>query len=347
MRMIHHIKPKALCKGDTIGIFTPSFPAHVLWREKYLFGLSYLQSQGFQILEGTLTSKGTSEGYRTGSPQDRACEFMEFIENKNVTAIIATIGGYNSSSLIPYLDFKVIRNNPKIICGLSDITTLHCAILKYSGLITYYGPNLMNLIDYPAPDSYTSENFFNSLMDNSNFNRKVFPPKKWSNHLLDASTEEWKITQRKYKENAGWKALRQGKVTAPILCMNLNTLLSAAGTSYFPDIEDRILMLEDMDAPLDRTERSLMHLELMGVFDKICGLVFGKIEFPDKNADENNIAYEKIILEVIGNRRFPIITNFDCSHTMPMLTIAQETIVTFNVQSDYSVDFWIGESMVS
>ena len=347
MRIIHHIKPKALCKGDTIGIFAPSFPAHVLWREKYLYGLSYLKSQGFQILEGTLTCKGTSEGYRTGSPQERACEFMEFIENKNVTAIIATIGGYNSSSLIPYLDFKMIRNNPKIICGLSDLTALHCAILKYSGVVTYYGPNLMNLIDYPAPNSYTIESFFNSLMDNSSFNKKVFPPDKWSNHLLDASTDEWKKVQRNYKNNKGWKVLRQGKVTAPILCMNLNTLVSAAGTSFFPDVEDRILLLEEMDAPLDRTERSFRHLELMGVFDKIRGLVFGKIEFPDMSAGDNSFAYEKIILEVIGNRKFPIIIDFDCAHTMPMLTIAQETVVTFEAKNDYSVDFWIEESMVS
>ena len=343
MKMIHHIKPKALCKGDTIGIFTPSFPAHVLWREKFIFGLNFLKSQGFQILEGALTRKGTHDNYRSGSPQERAHEFMELIENEKVTAIIATIGGFNSSSLIPFLNFKVIRNNPKIICGLSDITSLHCAILKCSGLITYYGPNLMNLIDYPVPDPYTIENFFNSLMDNSKFNRKVKPPEKWSNHLLDASTDQWKFIQRNYKKNSGWKVLRQGKVTAPILCLNLNTLLSVAGTIYFPDIEDRILLLEDMDAPLDRTERSLMQLELMGVFEKISGLIFGKIEFPD----ENNSAYEKIILEVIGNRKYPIITEFDCSHTMPMLTIAQETIVTLNAIKDYSVDFWIEETMVS
>lgn len=101
--------PEKLQKGDLIGIFTPSWPAHIILRDKYLHALQELKKAGFEYVEGNLTASLASEGYRTASSQERADEFMELIRNPQVKCLMATIGGYNSSSLIPFLDYDEIR----------------------------------------------------------------------------------------------------------------------------------------------------------------------------------------------------------------------------------------------
>lgn len=136
-------KPRALRQGDTIGVFTPSLPAHVLFREKYLHGLDELRRLGFSVTEGELTRAAVREGYRSGSPSERAAEFMQLIRDRTVHALVATIGGYNSSSLIPYLDFDEIRAHAKVICGFSDVTSIHLACLCFAGVRTFYGPAIV------------------------------------------------------------------------------------------------------------------------------------------------------------------------------------------------------------
>jgi hypothetical protein len=110
------------------------------FRAKHLHGISQLKSLGFRVVEGELTAAETHQGYRSGSPEERADEFMALILNPEVKALISTIGGENSASMIPYLDFEAIRTHPKVICGYSDVTSLHLAILAHSGLSTFYGP---------------------------------------------------------------------------------------------------------------------------------------------------------------------------------------------------------------
>ena len=119
--------------------------------------------------------------------------------------------------------------------------------------------------------------------------------------------------------------LSEGHVEAPVLAVNLNTLASAAGTSYWPDMEGKILLLEDMLAPLSRTERHLRHLQLMGVFEKLCGLIIGKPEFYDQEGAP--FGYDDLFKEIIGPRSYPIVSNFDCGHTLPMVSIPQLSLV--------------------
>ena len=121
------LRPPPLEPGDTVGIFTPSAPAHVRFREKYLHGLRQMESLGFRVREGALTARATSQGYRSGTPRERAEELMALVLDPEVRGIVATIGGMNSSSLVPFLDFDAIRAHPKVICGYSDVTALHRA----------------------------------------------------------------------------------------------------------------------------------------------------------------------------------------------------------------------------
>jgi muramoyltetrapeptide carboxypeptidase LdcA involved in peptidoglycan recycling len=339
-------KPSALKIGDTIGVFTPYFPAHVEWRDKYLHGLAVLRNLGYEVLEGALTAKATSQGYRSGSPQERAAEFMELYRQPQVKAMISTIGGTNSSSLIPYLEFDFIAAHPKIICGYSDVTSLHLALLKFSKLRTFYGPAVMpSFGEWPDVLPETKESFLRAVSDPSQSSRPLTPPASWSNHLRGVQSGEWKTLPRRFEKNLGWKTLIPGKAEAPVLVANLNTLLTAAGTSYFPDLTAKILLIEQMKAAFSMDERNLRQLERMGVFDRIAGLIVGKPEFLD--SENAPFSHDELLLEVVGqNRPYPVVSGFDCSHTNPMLTIAQMTQLLVEAKGGYETRVTVLESMV-
>lgn len=341
------IKPPALKPGATIGIFTPSSPANVKYREKYLHGISVLKKMGFEVVEGSLTGSNKSQGYRSGTPQERALEFMELIRDPKITGMISTIGGANSSSMIPFLDFDEIRRYPKIICGYSDVTSLHLSILAYSGLRTFYGPAVMpSFGEWPDMLEDSKESFLNAVQKHSSGPRTLRPPVRWSDHLRSATNGAWKTEPRKFEENLGWKVLNPGEASAPILVANLNTLMSAAGTTYFPKLEGKILLIEEMNAPLSGEERNFRHLERLGVFDVISGLIVSKPEIYD--AESAPFSYDDLLMEVVGrNRKYPIVSNFDCGHTNPTLTIAEMTKISLSAKNGYETLLTINEAMIT
>lgn len=340
------IRPKALTSGATIGIFTPSSPSHIALRKKYLHGLSVIKSFGFKVKEGWLTASEKHQGYRSGSPKDRADEFMALIRDPEVDCLVSTIGGANSSSMIPYLDFDEIRANPKIISGYSDVTSLHLAILAYSGLSTFYGPAVVpSFGEWPTMIEETKNSFFDAVTTTSG-TKLLSVPSRWSNHFRDAKGDGWKTDPRQWEQNPGWRCLVSGEATAPVVVVNLNTLLTTAGTTCFPDLNGKILILEEMEAPMSRLERNLRHLERLGVFGVIKGLIFGKPEFfVQENAP---FGLEDLLLEVLGPQaNYPVVVNFDCGHAHPSLTIAEMASLTLNAKSDFEVIVRINEPMVN
>ena len=326
------IKPYALKKNDAIGIFTPAWPGHTVLREKYEIGLNTLRKLGFEVKEGSLTAQNTHQGYRSGSPEERAREFMELIKDPQIKCIISVIGGLNSSSIIPYLNFDVIQENPKIICGYSDVNALQLAILKMTGVCCFYGPAVIPSFGEPGGGfKYTTDCFLRSISCTDKGSYTLQPPENWSNHFIDATQSGWKEVHRIYQPNTGWITHFSGIVEAPLLPVNLDTLLAIAGTKYFPDIENCILMIEEMHAPLDNFERNLSHLKLLGVFDKIRGLIISKTESIDKKGA--GFSDTELLLEILGkNINYPVISNFDCGHTHPMITLQQMIPVLLNAQ---------------
>ncbi len=339
------LRPRPLKPGSTLGIFTPSSPSHVKTRDKYLYGIEVLKRMGFRTKEGSLTASQNIQGYRSGSPEDRAKEFMELIRDPEVGGLIATVGGSNSSSMIPYLDFDEIRKARKVICGYSDVTSLHLAILAYSGLSTFYGPAVMpSFGEWPDVLPETKESFLTATQTHLNGSRKMIHPKRWSDHLR-FEPGQWKSEPRLYKENRGWKVLNSGTVEGEIVVANLNTLMTAAGTSYFPNLENKILLIEEMNAPLSEEERDLRHLERLGAFEVIKGLIVSKPEIYDQQGAPFN--YDELIFEIIGNRTYPVVSEFDCGHTNPMLTIAEHTQVELTAQAASDVNFNVKHPMVT
>lgn len=337
------LKPRPLQRGDGIGIFTPSWPANIHIKDKFEHAKKELEDEGFKIIEGNITALGSGQGYRTSSGKDRAEEFMNLITNPEVKCILSTIGGWNSVSLIPHLDYERIRDERKIICGYSDVTSLHFAILKYSGLSTFYGPALVpSFGESPHKFSYTFESFLKISTNPFLKSYDLSPPQTWSDQFIDARDESWKKVERDYQQNPGWKTFQKGEVhRKQAFAGNLETLLSFAGTDFFPDLTDSILIIEETEGFLSKMERNYFHLKNLGVFEQILGLIISKPGALDPPG-ENKVNREDVLREIIGERPYPIVLDFDCGHTFPMLTIPQGIRLSIKA-SDRAVKIQIEE----
>jgi muramoyltetrapeptide carboxypeptidase len=239
------VRPPRLQPGNCIGIFTPSSPLHAgAFLEKFQHGKAMLERAGFKVKLGGVTASGKSEGYRSAGPLERAREFMDLYLDPTVHGLMSTVGGYNTSSFIEHLDYEAIRLTPKVVVGYSDLTSLHCAILTRAGVSTFYGPALFpSFGEWPQPPSETVEGFLEAVSKPWTGPRVMPVPSRWSRHFRNATNGEWKNVPRQWVNESGWRVLRPGMAEGPLYALNLNTLLTHAGTDTFPDLEGGILGL--------------------------------------------------------------------------------------------------------
>lgn len=301
--------------GDFIGIFSPSSPITYSCPKRFGRAKKYLQEKGFKIIEGNLTGK--YDFYRSGSIKERAEELNELIRNPEVKCIMSTIGGMNSNSILPYIDYEAFKRNPKIIIGYSDVTAILLAIYAQTGISTYYGPALVaSFGELPPFVDYTYKYFKEVTMDNTEFPYVYETPQYWTDEHINWETQDRSKEKRKNKR----VTVYDGVVSGRLIGGNLNTIQGIWGSKYMPEIKNGdILFIEDSLKDAATIERSFSLLKVNGVFDKISGIIFGKHElFDDLNTGRK--PYE-ILLEVLGDKKMPFIADFDCCHTHPMLTL--------------------------
>ncbi|WP_010096881.1 S66 family peptidase [Ornithinibacillus scapharcae] len=318
------IKPTKLQKGDKIGIITPSTPAPVLYHERYQRGLKYLKELGYEIVEGSCTNQ--RQAYRSGSIKARAKEINDLIYNSEIKAIISTIGGTNSNSLLPYLDYEYLKSNPKIIMGYSDVTALLLGIYAKTDLVTFYGPAIVpSFGEYPDMNSKGLEYFRDVVTKEKNAPFTLDIPDEWTDEMVDWNSQ---TRAKKMYKNEGWTCLREGSSSGRLIGGNLNTMSGFLNSEYFPDLTDAILFIEDSNKDMAIQERLFSMLKVSGVFDKINGLIVGKHEqFDDLDAP---FTLDELLLEVIGDRNIPILTNVDVGHTFPSHVFPIGILVDFN-----------------
>lgn len=307
--------PKTLKYGDTIGIYSPSSPATYTSPKRFERAKSYLQQKGFHILEGSLT--GRYDYYRSGSIQERAEELNALIRNPNVSCIMSTIGGMNSNSLLPYIDYDAFQNNPKIMIGYSDATALLLGIYAKTGIPTFYGPALVpSFGEFEPFVDYTYNYFVETLLHDQVLPYNIKQPLFWSDEFIN-----WEMkTKEKERRHNSWISVTNGQATGRIIGGNLNTIEGIWGSPYMPSIQDGdILFIEDSSKNAATIERSFSFLKINGVFDKVSGILLGKHEQFD-DCGTNRKPYE-ILLEVLQNQSIPLLADFDCCHTHPMITM--------------------------
>jgi len=304
----------ALKKGDTIGFFSPSTPATSFAFKRFERAKSFLSSKGFKLQAGSLT--GASDHYRSGSIEARVEELNTLIRDPNVRCIMSTIGGMVSNSMLPYVDYEALKKDPKIIIGYSDVTAILFGIYAQTGLVTYYGPALVasfGEIGYFLNQTYQ---YFYDVVEKPSFPYQIKNPDYWTEDYLD-----WqKQSAEKNKTKNSLVTLKEGQATGRLIAGNLNTFDGIYGSKYMPEInQGDILLIEDSFIDAATVERSFSHLKLCGVFDRIGGLILGKHEkFDDKGSGRKHY---QILMEVLGEPNCPILAEYDCSHTHPMITL--------------------------
>lgn len=313
-----------LNKGDTIAVFSPSSPATVYAKKRYERAKEFIKSKGFRVKEGKLTGK--SDGYRSGTIKERAEEFNELLYDSEVKCIISAIGGMNSNSILPYIDYAYFKENPKIIIGYSDVTAILLAIYAKTGISTYYGPAMVaSFGEFPPFVDETYKYFEDIFVKDLQLPFLLNTPKEWTEEYIP-----WEEQARGKKgESNQLLTINGGKAVGRLIGGNLNTMQGIWNTEYIPAIEQGdILFVEDSLKDVATIERSFALLKCSGVFDRIGGLILGKHEkFDDLGTGRK--PYE-ILKEVMGEVSFPVLAEFDCCHTHPMLTIPIGATVELN-----------------
>ena len=260
---------------------------------------------------------GKSDYYRSGSIIERAEELNALIRNPLVKCIMSTIGGMNSNSILPYIDYDAFKRNPKIIIGYSDVTAILLAIYAKTGIKTYYGPALVASFGELQPFvEWTNDYFKDMLINETEFPYTLETPEYWTDEYIN-----WEMQDRskELRENQ-WVTVYDGLTSGRLIGGNLNTMQGIWGSEYMPEIkEGDILFIEDSLIDAATIERSFSILKVSGVIDKISGIILGKHElFNDLKTARK--PYE-ILEEVLAGRKIPFIADFDCCHTHPMMTL--------------------------
>ena len=307
------ILPYKINKGDTIGIFSPSYPASATWINGISRDVLFLQEKGFNIKYGSLTGK--KDFYRSGSIKERADELNELIVSPDVKCIMSVAGGCVSNSLLPYINYDYLLKNPKIIIGFSDVTAILLAVYAKTGLITYYGPNLSCFGRKPPLHFETYQYMQNIISEPHKAPYILSAPIHWTEDYIDADED---IEYTMFENNM--VTLNNGIAEGRLIACNLNTLMGFMASEYMPEIKNGdILLIEDKGLDAETMEKEYSMLKISGIFDKIGGLIIGKqIDFNNRGTGRKH--YE-ILQEVMGRIDFPVLAEFDCSHSMPMLTV--------------------------
>lgn len=318
------IKAKTLKKGDTIGIISPSSPMAAKVEHRLKKGIKTLKEMGFKIKLGKNSLK--IQDYTAGTPKDRAKDINAFFEDDSIKAIISFIGGFHSNQILEYLDFNVIKNNPKVFMGYSDITVIHLAIYKKANLITFYGPAVLTQFgENPTIFPYTKEYFEKATMSGLSIG-KILPSKQWTDESLNWFEKKDLERPRKMKDNPGWEWLKKGNCKGRIIGGCITSLLHLRGTTYWPNFTNKILFWEISESsadfskgePVARIDTHLTDLELSGTFNNLKGMIIGR---PFGYSKEETEQLKKVIIQKMKKYDFPILFGVDIGHTDPTITM--------------------------
>lgn len=318
-----YIKPARLNRGDTIAIVSPSWGGPSVFPHIYEHGLKVLREKfGLRIKEYPTARMDKDKLY--SNPKTRADDINKAFADKEVKAIIASIGGNDSIRILKYLDKKTIKSNPKIFMGYSDITTLN-TFMNQLGLITFNGPAVMcgfsQLGNFPNYESHINEILFDIK---SNYDYK--PYQEWSMNYPDWANKENTGKVGSIQKNKGWHWIQgNSKVTGELYGGCIEVLEMMNGTEFWAPLsfwKGKILFFETSEekpSP-DFVKYVLRNYGVQGILDNIKAIVVGRAR--DYSEEENN-QLEKNILDVVSKEfnhpELPIITNFDFGHTDPQL----------------------------
>lgn len=272
--------PIKLKKGDTIGVIAPSNYIKEDDLEYINASIALMEASGFKVKFGKYVFENTLK-YGT-DPRKRAEDINKIFEDKEVKAVMCVKGGEDSNSTLDYIDFNLIKENPKIICGFSDNTSILNVIYDKTGLVTFHGPTFKSLTSWETGYAY----------------------KQFIKMFVNEETEIGEVDEK-------YTTISAGQAEGELIGGNLSLFSKLICGKYQVNIENKILFLEELgyEASPEEVNSNIYYLKQNGVFDKIAGLWIGNYEHP------SNITLEEIIENALGkNTKCPIIKSNNFGH---------------------------------
>ncbi len=316
------IKPERLRKGDKVAIVSLSsgMLGEKEFIHKYYLGKQRLEEKfGLEVVTMPNTLKGIE--YLREHPEKRAEDLMAAFKDKSIKAIICAIGGEETIRILPYIDYDVIKNNPKIFSGFSDTTANHLMLYK-TGLISYYGPCLLcDFAEYVDMYDYT-EKAIRDLWFNPQEKYEIKKCEYWTNEHISWCEENINKAKKRIKDEKGYEVVQgKGKVTGKLLGGCLDAFPIYVGTEIWPSLEewkDKILFFEtseEMPEP-DYIYFYLLNLGAQGIFNVAKGIIVGKPK-EEKYYEEYKEVYRKALKE-FNREDMPVLYNVNFGHSSPI-----------------------------
>lgn len=304
------VKPKKLLNGDLIGIISPaSSPDDLTLLES---GVKHIERLGYRTSLGK--NVGKTRGYLAGTDSERVDDIHQMFADKKVKAIFCLRGGYGAFRLLDKIDYKIIRNNPKIFVGFSEITSLQMAFLKKTGLITFAGPMVVPNFSKEV-STYTQENFWRMI----------------------TSTKKPGIV--KLPESCKLSSLNSGIVSGNVIGGNLAVFGSLIGTKYLPDLKDKILFFEEINEPPYKIDRMLNQLKLNNVLKKMRGIILGTFtDCIELDKEKQTLTLKEVLEDYLRGLKIPVIHSFPHGHIKDLVTLAIGSKIKLNATKS-SVEF--------
>lgn len=264
------IKPARLKAGDTVALVAPS--GATATRFEIMLVKECMEALGFRVKLGQHVFD--RYGYLGGKDEDRAADLMAMFADQEVAGIVAIRGGWGCARILPYLDFEIIKKNPKVLIGYSDITALLLAVYARTGLVTFHGP-----IGLDPWNSFTV-NYFRRLIMEAEAPILENPLEK-GDYLVPRENRVQTITP--------------GLATGVLIGGNLSIISTLLGTPYVPSWQEAILFVEDINEEIYRVDRMLTHLRLAGVFSQIRGFIFGRCTDCNPGQGYGSLTLEQVL----------------------------------------------------
>jgi len=302
--------PESLKKGDTIGIVatasSPKEPLQTISR-----AVKMLEKKGYRVKIGS--NLMTRYGYLAGTDYDRTKAFMEVWLDPQVKAVWCYRGGYGSQRILDRLDYSAIKANPKILIGMSDVTALHAAINKETGLVTFLGPNLNAVYGKDElSDRHYNEKELWTLISKEHCqsvkNRIYSPPKTFSKNSIFT--------------------LCSGVARGPLVGGTLSLVVSLIGTPWEIETKGKILILEEVDEEPYRIDRMLCQLKLAGQLQHPAGVILCSWKACKEKAPGKSLTLEQVFQHYFKKAPYPVLVGFPSGHlvdqtTLPLNTLAE------------------------
>ena len=315
------IKPEMLKRGDKIAIVSLSWGGlgDKEYIHKYYIAKERLENDfGLEVIAMPNALKGSKFVYE--HPEARAQDLMDAFKDESIKGIICAIGGDDTIRLLPYIDYEIIRNNPKVFMGYSDTTVNHLMMNK-AGIVSFYGPTILSEFgEYVKMFDYTKQSVENILFSDCE-NYEIKSSEVWSNDFVPWKKENINIPKKLIPEEHGYETLQgNGIVTGQLLGGCIDVFPMVVGTSLWPskdEWKDKILLLETSEekpSP-DLITFYLRNLGAQGIFNVIKGILVGKPQ-DEKYYEE----YKKVFITVMKEfncEDLPILYNVNIGHAYP------------------------------